>query len=391
LRPSPVTLPPEFSPPPGAGRLVADARARLSGPHHSPQIPRSWTAGIAATVVIPTLGAGALREALVSLAASDTDFDFEVVVVDNGSPPGAVPEAVPGLTPRVIRFAENRGWGAAINAGFAAARGEVLLVLNDDATVHPQWLAEMVDAATPAGPQRGGGGAVIGRGVGMVASLVLNASAREQVDNTGHLLAPDGLNRGRHRLLRRADLPAGLTTALLPSGCAALYRREPLAELGGFDERFFAYGDDCELGLRLRLAGWGCAFAPRALVWHGYSATTGAYSPAKAYLVERNRLFVLAKYFPAQVWGAGVAFDLRRYALSAQGAATGQGLAARARESYGVMPLVEAIALAHADAVRAAPGLWAERRRLDPLVDRSLVPALLKEYPLTAEAAALSD
>ena len=61
---------------------------------------------------------------------------------------------------------------------------------------------------------------------------------------------------------------------------------------------FFAYGEDVDLGLRARWAGCDCFYVPAAVVYHKYSATTGTYSPQKAFLVERNRLWMLFKNFP---------------------------------------------------------------------------------------------
>jgi len=85
---------------------------------------------------------------------------------------------------------------------------------------------------------------------------------------------------------------------LFPDGAAALYRRKMLDEIGLFDEAFFAYGDDADLGLRGRLGGWTCIYVPSAVVYHVHSATAGEFSPLKAFLIERNRIFVLVKLFP---------------------------------------------------------------------------------------------
>ena len=71
-----------------------------------------------------------------------------------------------------------------------------------------------------------------------------------------------------------------------------------LDEIGFFDPDFFAYGDDTDVGLKARLAGWRCLYVPAAVVYHRSSATAGRYSPFKAYLVERNRVWILVKYFP---------------------------------------------------------------------------------------------
>jgi GT2 family glycosyltransferase len=85
---------------------------------------------------------------------------------------------------------------------------------------------------------------------------------------------------------------------LFPDAAAALYRRAMLDEVGVFDESFFAYGDDADVGLRGRLAGWTCRYVPSAVVYHIHSATAGEFSALKAFLIERNRLFVAVKLFP---------------------------------------------------------------------------------------------
>ena len=71
-----------------------------------------------------------------------------------------------------------------------------------------------------------------------------------------------------------------------------------LDEIGLLDESFFAYGEDVDLGLRGRWAGYNCIYVPAAVVYHKYSATTGTYSPQKAFLAGRNRLWLLFKNFP---------------------------------------------------------------------------------------------
>jgi len=69
-------------------------------------------------------------------------------------------------------------------------------------------------------------------------------------------------------------------------------------EIGFFDEDFFAYGDDSEIGIRARLAGWKCLYVPKAVLYHKDSGSTGHYSPFKAFYVERNRFWITLKYFP---------------------------------------------------------------------------------------------
>ena len=152
---------------------------------------------------------------------------------------------------------------------------------------------------------------------------------------------------------------------LLPSGSAALYRRAMLAEVGGFDESFFLYCEDTDLGLRARWAGWKCLYVPLAVVEHHYSHTAGGASPLKAYYVERNRLFVLAKNFPARMLARAPWVTLARYAWHAWYLLEGRGSAARFRaEGNAGAKMIWYVARAHAAAARQAARLWRERRAI---------------------------
>ena len=102
-------------------------------------------------------------------------------------------------------------------------------------------------------------------------------------------------------------------TTLLPSGSAALYRRAMLEEIGLFDESFFLYCEDTDLGLRAQWAGWGCRYVPGAIVEHRYSHSAGRASPLKAYYVERNRLYTIVKNFPARMLWAAPFASVARY------------------------------------------------------------------------------
>ena len=119
---------------------------------------------------------------------------------------------------------------------------------------------------------------------------------------------------------------------LVPSGCAALYRRAMLEEIGTFDEAFFMYCDDVDLGLRGRVAGWRCRYAPDALVRHRYSLSAGKYSLRKVFLVERNRVWVMLKSFPWTLIALSVPWTALRLWWHAYAAWRGRGGAGRAAE-----------------------------------------------------------
>ncbi len=126
--------------------------------------------------------------------------------------------------------------------------------------------------------------------IGMAASKVLVWEDPTRIDKVGHLIFPDGQNRGRGSgALDRGQFDRE-EEVLWPDGCAAMYRKEMLDEIGGFDEDFFAYGDDAELGLRARIAGWKCIYAPGAVVRHHRGSTLGKGSARRLALIERNRV-----------------------------------------------------------------------------------------------------
>jgi GT2 family glycosyltransferase len=197
----------------------------------------------------------------------------------------------------------------------------------------------------------------------MVAAKVLDYGRHDLIDTVGHLLYPDGLNRGRARLEVDHGQYDECRTALFPSGAAALYRRAMLDEIGLFDESFFLYGDDAELGLRGRLAGWACALAPRAVAYHRFSLSAGAYSELKAFYVERNRIYVLLKVFPLPLVLASPLFTLARLALQAWAGLVGRGAAGRLARERSFFALIFVALRAHCAALRGLPDMLKKRLR----------------------------
>ncbi|MDE3168292.1 MAG: glycosyltransferase family 2 protein [Acidobacteriota bacterium] len=226
-----------------------------------------------------------LRAALASLERQ-RGVDFETIVVDNASSDGSAEMAAAEFHARVIRNAVNRGFCAANNQGIAAARGDFIALLNNDAEAGPGFLAELHRACT------------LAPDIGMAASKILVWEDPARIDKAGHLIFPDGQNRGRGSGALDAGQFDREEEVLWPDGCAAMYRKRMLEEIGGFDEDLFAYGDDAELGLRARIAGWRCWYTPHATVRHHRGATMGKGSMARLKLIERNRVLLAVKLFP---------------------------------------------------------------------------------------------
>src|SRR5215472_12216698 len=201
---------------------------------------------------------------------------------------------------QLIRNQNNRGFCAANNQGFRASNSELVALLNNDAEAEPDWLRSLAGAFQDS------------REVGMAASKILVYEDPRRIDKAGHLIYPDGQNRGRGSGERDEGQYDRVEEVLWPDGCAAMYRGEMLDQIGGFDEDFFAYADDAELGLRARIAGWSCVYTPLARVRHHRGATLGLGSARRLRLIERNRILLVAKLFPwSLIWLNPVYFAMR--------------------------------------------------------------------------------
>lgn len=328
----------------------------------------------AITVVVVTWNRRELlRSCLQSLTTQDVIQPFEVVVVDNGSDDGSS-EMVrkyysesTRFRVKLIRNEQNRGFCAANNQGFAASHSEVIALLNNDAEAEPDWLSKLASAFD-------------GRpDVGMAASKILVHEDPRRIDKAGHLIYPDGQNRGRGS----GELDRGqydrVEEILWPDGCAAMYRRSMLDQIGGFDEDFFAYADDAELGLRARIAGWKCLYIPDAVVRHHRGASLGVRSSRRLELIERNRVLLAAKLFPwSLLWLNGVYYAMR---LSAGllAAALGEGEVGKFPGVQGKLQAALALLKGDWQALRLLPRMLAKRRdverfrKLSPREVRSLI------------------
>jgi GT2 family glycosyltransferase len=299
------------------------------------------------TVVVPTLAADdALADCLRSLESQTFDR-FDVVVVDNS---GSGRARASGTRVRILVNQRNVGFGAAINQAIRESEAPYIAVLNDDATPHPEWLAALVKAAE-ARPA-----------AGMFASQVRLDAKR--LDSTGMLIAMDGSSKQRGHGEPPEDFAADSET-LLPTGSAALYRRKMLDEIGLFDERFFLYCEDTDLGLRARWAGWEGVYVAGAVVDHAYSKSAGRASPLKAYYVERNRLSTAIKNFPLPMLALAKFYAGARYFWHLVFMITRTGKAAEFREAGHSTWLLPFLVLrAHVSASVRLPYLLRQRRRI---------------------------
>jgi hypothetical protein len=305
---------------------------------------------VTVSVLVPNWNRRALLEAVLGSLRDQTLRPREVVVVDNGSTDGSQ-EAARGAGAEVLQLPDNLGFAVAVNRGLEAARGEAIAVINNDVELGASWLETLARAL-----HQEGAWFAIGK--------LLDYHRRERIDGVGDALCRGGTacrlghNRsdgewfGRHR------------RTFFPSATAVLARREFFARVGRFEEVFFSYLEDVDLGLRAALLGLEGVYVPEAVAYHHGSATLGPWSAPVVEWMTRNQILLVAKYYPLGYWwpilvaqGLWAALALRRGRVGSWARGLAAGLAdARA--------LRQAAAHWRADGTRLASVLFHSEREL---------------------------
>ena len=285
-----------------------------------------------AAVVVPNWNGRRWLPALLDSLAAQTRAPDEVVVVDNGSTDGS-PELLAERGVRVLALGRNTGFAFAANRGVEAVGTDAVALVNTDVELDPDWL------------ERSAARLEADAGLASVATKMVLLDAPEVVDDAGDELRRDGVahQRGHGRPDDgRWDVPGEAFSACAG---AALYRRDAVLAVGGFDERLFSYLEDVDLGLRLRLAGWRCGYEP-AVARHARHGSSGQLERSVDAWVARNTLLLVAKAFPLR-WVGPVAY--RQLSWIAEAAREGR----LAEHLRGL-----------AMAVPGLPAMLGERRRL---------------------------
>ena len=298
----------------------------------------------------------------------------EVILVDNGSTDNSinfVKKNFPQV--KIIANKRNLGFAQANNQGFKRAKGDYIVTLNNDTKAGEKWLQNLILAAES------------DEKIGMVASKILSLKNPSLIDSVGVNICLDGMSRGRGRLEIDKGQYDKIEEILLPSACAALYRRKMLREIGFFDESFFAYCEDTDLGLRGRLAGWKAVLAPQAVVYHYYSGTGGKYSSFKVYLVERNYVWVAVKNFPLELLMLFPFFIFYRFILQFYAVLAKKGATSEFLEKFSFFDSVKTVSKACFDALKKLPEFIRKRRVIqrDKKIFRKEFYRLLKNYKLS--------
>lgn len=242
------------------------------------------------SIVISTWNSGDVLPQCLDSLVKQTYQDFEVIIIDNGSSDYSIeklPKKWPAIDFQIRKLEKNTGFAAANNLGAHLARGNWLALLNSDAFPDPGWLENLLRAVERE-PK-----------FSFFASRQLQAGATYLMDGAGDAYHISGLAWRRY-----AGFPAaqfGLEPEEVFSACAAaaLYSLPAFLQVGGFDESFFSYFEDVDLGFRLRLQGFRCLYVPDAVVQHIASATLGVRSNFAFYHWQRNFIWSFIQNMPS--------------------------------------------------------------------------------------------
>lgn len=241
--------------------------------------------GIVSVVLVNFRGADDTIEAIRHLAELDWPQDkLEIVVVENASGDDSaarIRKAAPHI--KLIVSKSNGGFAGGCNKGVTASTGEFIALLNNDAKPDAGWVRAAVEKFGES------------ENIGAVASRVLDWDGK-LVDYIGSAMTWYGMGYKpftSELIPKTPDIPQDV---LFGTGSAMFVRRSVFDQLGGFDERYFMFFEDVDLGWRLNLRGWRFAYQPASLAYHKHHASMDAFGPYKeTYLLERNALYTLYK------------------------------------------------------------------------------------------------
>ncbi len=245
--------------------------------------------GALISVIIPNRDGRDIIGACLDALEAQTLRPDEIIVVDDCSSDGSqdyVEKNYPNV--RVVRLDKNVGFAGAVNAGLKESTGEWVALINSDALVEKDWVAEILSAIR------------LCPWAGSIASRVLAAGPTGVIDSMGIKVDPSGLALLVGRGLPDKEARPGdkLFVVFGPAGSAAVYNRAMIGDVGFMEEDFFCYYEDVDLAFRARWKGWKCVLANKARVVHKHSYTSDKVGVEKRYFLQRNRLRTIVRNWP---------------------------------------------------------------------------------------------
>ena len=313
------------------------------------------------TVIIVNWNSGTLLAKCIEFIRKQTMRPDHIVIVDNASMDDSVAalKTYDRVTVRVSNV--NLGFAAGNNLALAECDTEFVALLNPDAFPKEDWLERLVASADTH------------THIAMFGSRQLCQDKPDVLDGIGDLYHWSGLVLRNRHSMRQCDADLVSREIFSPCAAAALYRRQALVDAGGFDEDYFCYVEDVDLGFRLRLAGHKAMYVPEAVVHHVGSATTGGKrSDFSVYYGHRNLVWTFVKDVP------GILFWLLLPLHAAMNLASVLWFALQGRGGV--------ILRAKCDALLGLPKMWRKRRAIQStriatvreiwrLMDKQVVPA----------------
>ena len=272
-----------------------------------------------ASIIIPHLNGKHHLEICLKSLRAQSFTDFETILVDNGSTDGTqafVRKQFPEV--RLLELGQNRGFTGACNAGYAAANGDIIILLNNDTEADPNWLREVVTAFE------------LYPRAGIVAGKMLLFDRRDHFHTAGDFYRIDGIPGNRGVWQKDVGQFNQVEQVFGACGGSSAYRRTLIDEIGFLDDDFFFSCEDVDISWRANLAGWQVLYVPTAVIYHKLKATGG--SVIGSYYDGRNFLYLIWKNYPTSLlkkhWRKILAaqLDITKAALRAW-----RGEAARAR------------------------------------------------------------
>ncbi|MGZ5007125.1 MAG: glycosyltransferase family 2 protein [Methylobacter sp.] len=293
------------------------------------------------TVIIVNWNGERFLEPCLTALINQTVKPHEIILVDNGSSDGSVEIARRFPAVQLMQLDRNTGFAGGNNLAIQAAskESEWIALINPDAFAEPHWLEGLLSAAA-----RNPGFDVFG-------SQLLNAAEPTLLDGAGDAYHLSGLVwRIGH------GMPVSATEenpheVFSPCAAAALYRRSALDKIGGFDEDYFCYLEDVDLGFRLRLAGYRCLYVPESVAHHvGSGSTGGQHSDFSRYHGHRNLVWTFVKNMPGILFWTLLPLHLLLNLFSIV--------------YFSMRGQSKVILTAKWDAIKGIPKMWRKRRQI---------------------------
>lgn len=238
---------------------------------------------LASVIILNWNGLQHIEECLNSVI-NQTYENYEIIFVDNASTDASV-EFVKTKFPsiKIIVNDKNYGFAKGVNIGIKHAKGEYILLLNNDAIADKNWISELIKAAE------------LNDKIGMVASKILLYTERDKINCTGTSIHTNGAAMLRD-YYKKDTQSTEIEEVFGPNGAACLFKRELFKNVGYYDEDYFMYSEETDLAWRARIAGWKCVYNPRAIAYHKFSVERSLREFSVRYNL-RNTIWTFFKNF----------------------------------------------------------------------------------------------